>query len=98
MPILSLALLGQISITLDDQPLVRLPTKSAQALLIYLACRPEVHQRESLMTLLWPAKSSHLAQTNLRQTLYRLRHELPQLPARKGGGEVDCAARGQIDR
>lgn len=88
MPILSLALLGQISITLDDQPLDRLPTKSAQALLIYLACRPEVHQRESLMTLLWPAKSSHLAQTNLRQTLYRLRHELPQLPARKGGGEV----------
>ncbi len=88
MPALSLALLGQVSITLDERPLSRMPTKGAQALLVTLACRPEVHHRESLMTLLWPAKSAHLAQTSLRQALYLLKKEIPHLYAAAGNGEV----------
>jgi DNA-binding SARP family transcriptional activator len=88
MPTLSLALLGQVSITLDDEPLARTPTKGALALLITLVCRPEVHQRESLMMLFWPAKSPHLAQTNLRQALYHLKQVIPQAGAEVGDRPV----------
>ena len=84
---LRIQLLGTFVATLDQQPLVKLSLKKAQALLIYLACHPEPHQRESLLLLLWSDMSQHAAQKNLRQTLYRLRQMIPKCPA-AGNGRV----------
>jgi hypothetical protein len=58
------------------------PTTKAQALLAYLLVeevqRPGAGwQRGELMMLLWPDTVAESAQTNLRQTLYRLRGALP---------------------
>ncbi|MDX1415303.1 MAG: BTAD domain-containing putative transcriptional regulator [Candidatus Promineifilaceae bacterium] len=58
------------------------PTTKAQALLAYLLVeevrQPGIsHQRGKLMTLLWPDITPESAQTNLRQTLYRVRKLLP---------------------
>ena len=87
---LSLALLGPFSTTLDDQPLTNLRSRTARALLIYLACQPEqAHRREHLMTLLWPGLPQSSAQASLRQNIYTLRNAIPELQARDGQGSVD---------
>jgi DNA-binding SARP family transcriptional activator len=71
---LSLALLGPFQAHVDKRPLTQFHTTKAQALLIYLAVEPQrMHQREGLMTLLWPDLPLKSAQQSLRQTLYRLR-------------------------
>ena len=86
---LSLAFLGPVLTTLDDQPLTRFRSKIAQALLIYLACQPEqAHRREHLMTMLWPGLPQRSAQATLRQNLYLLRKAIPEVPARDGHGSV----------
>ena len=86
---LSLSFLGPFLATLNNQPLTRFRSKTAQALLIYLACQPEhVHRREHLMALLWPDLPQKSAQANLRQNLYRLRQAIPDLPAKDGRDAV----------
>jgi predicted ATPase/DNA-binding SARP family transcriptional activator/Tfp pilus assembly protein PilF len=83
LPILSLSLLGPFAAGLDHQPIPGFRTRATQALLVYLACRPDQpHRREQLMTLLWPGLPQPSAQANLRQTLYQLRQALQELPAR----------------
>ncbi len=77
---LRLSLLGPFTATLDDLPVGSFRTNKVQALLIYLAVeRHRPHQREALMTLLWPDMPLGSAQVNLRQTLYRLRHAIPEV-------------------
>ena len=79
---LRLSLLGPFEAALGEQPLPKLRTNKAQALLIYVATEVSVaateanvaHRRDALMALLWPGLPQRSAQTNLRQTLYLLRH------------------------
>ncbi len=76
---LRLSLLGPFNATLDDQPVGSFRTNKVQALLIYLVVeRDRLHQREALMTLLWPDMPLESAQVNLRQTIYRLRQAIPE--------------------
>ncbi|MAU01573.1 MAG: hypothetical protein CL608_30920 [Anaerolineaceae bacterium] len=75
---LSLALLGSFNALLDQKPLTEFRTNKVQALLIYLAIEaPTVHQRESLMELLWPGLPLKSAQVNLRQIVYQLNKLIP---------------------
>jgi DNA-binding SARP family transcriptional activator/predicted ATPase len=89
MPVLTLSLLGPFSASLDDKTIQTFRTKKVQALLIYLAVEAtRVHQRESLMTLLWPDLPLTSAQVNLRQAIYRLRQAIPEVNSRDGEGQV----------
>jgi predicted ATPase/DNA-binding SARP family transcriptional activator/Tfp pilus assembly protein PilF len=81
---LSFNLFGPFEATLDSDRHLHFPTTKTQALLAYLLVeqthRPGVsHQRGNLMMLLWPDLLPESAQTNLRQTLYRLRQTLPEV-------------------
>ena len=85
---LSLSVLGSFSASLDERPLTQFRTKGVLALLIYLACQPELHQREQVMTLLWPGLPQKSAQGSLRQTLYLLRQAIPELLSQDGHSAV----------
>ncbi len=85
---LSLRLFGSFEVFYDGERLTRFRTLKVQALLAYLvAGPPATHQREALMTLLWPDLPPRSAQVNLRQILYQLRKAIPEVEAR-GGGRV----------
>ena len=73
---LRFALFGPPKITLDDKTLTGLPSRAAEALLIYLACNPGPHQRQSLAELLWHEREPRQALTNLRTILTPLRKQL----------------------
>jgi WD40 repeat protein/DNA-binding SARP family transcriptional activator len=76
---LSLTFFGSFRVVLDENKLIQFGTRSARALLVYLALHPgRPFQREHLAALLWPEASKEQAQTSLRQTLYRLRQSLTQ--------------------
>ena len=53
-----------------------LPSRAAEALLIYLVCTPRPVAREKLAELLWAERSPMQALTNLRTVLTALRREL----------------------
>ena len=77
---LSLTLLGTFEAHLDERPFTQFRTNKVQALLIYLIVEtPTVHQRESLMELLWPGLPLKSAQVNLRQILYQLNKVMPDV-------------------
>ena len=82
MPHLNLFMLGHPRIELDGKP-VRLVTRKATALLVYLAVTRESHGRDSLVNLLWPDYDGTRARTVLRRTLYVLNKAL-------SGGWVDA--------
>ncbi len=88
MPILSLGLLGHFHASLDDRPLESFRTNKVQALLIYLVAEPQQHSRESILDLLWPNMPLQPARHNLRQVLYYLRGEIPELQSRQAGKET----------
>ena len=85
---LELQLLGSFAAFYGGTSLDRFRSSKTQALLAYLTTEAAfgpndttpVHQREQLMTLLWPHKSQKSAQVNLRQVLYQLRQSIPQVP------------------
>ncbi len=86
---LSLALLGRFQAVLDGEVLAGFRTNKVQALLIYLAVeRANPHRRESLMTLLWPGMPERSARHNLRQVLYHLRREIPDLSPKDSSGQT----------
>ncbi|MFN2163454.1 MAG: protein kinase domain-containing protein, partial [Candidatus Promineifilaceae bacterium] len=92
---LFLHLFGPFSAELDGRPLNKFRTNKMRALLIYLVVEPPiVHQREALMTMLWPDLPLESAQTNLRQIIYQLRKAIPEVAAlpdvgaREGDGRV----------
>ena len=68
---LSLRLLGPVSLLQDDQPLP-LPTHKAQALLLLLALGGPSH-RARVATWLWPLADDSAGRRNLRRELARLR-------------------------
>ena len=89
MSTLSFHLFGLFEATDNGEARLQFPTTKAQALLAYLlveeAQQPGIsHQRGKLMTLLWPDITPESAQTNLRQTLYRLRKTLPPVEVESG--------------
>lgn len=89
MSALSLNLFGSFSTEQDKRPFNNFRSAKAKALLIYLVTEPPlVHQRESLMTLLWPGLPQESAQTNLRQIIYQLRKTFPEVASRDGAGDV----------
>lgn len=77
---LTLALLGPSRITYRQRPLTQFRTKTVQPLLVYLACQPEAHQRDHLMTLFWPEELQTSAWQSLRQTLYLLKQDESHWP------------------
>lgn len=74
MTILNLRLLGTPWIATHEQRNVELPTKKAEALLVYLASPPGVpRSRDELAGLLWSRSAEEQARTSLRQNLTLLR-------------------------
>jgi DNA-binding SARP family transcriptional activator/tetratricopeptide (TPR) repeat protein len=75
-PTLRISLLGDVAIQLGDEVVAGLPSRAAEALLIYLVCNPRPVAREKLAELLWAERSAVQALTNLRTILTPLRREL----------------------
>ena len=70
---LALRLLGEVTLRRGDQPLAGLPSRKAEALLIYLACTRRPIAREVLADLLWDDRPYQTALSNLRTLLSGLR-------------------------
>jgi len=68
--------LGELSITLNGAPVTGLASRKAEALLVYLACRPGPHARAELGDLLWDGLSTERARGNLSVLLTSLRQQL----------------------
>lgn len=73
---LRLSLLGDVAIKLGDDVITGLPSRAAEALLIYLVCSPRPVAREKLAELLWAERTTAQALTNLRTILTPLRRAL----------------------
>jgi predicted ATPase/DNA-binding SARP family transcriptional activator len=73
---LRISLLGDVVIQLGDDFVTGLPSRAAEALLIYLVCSPRPVAREKLAELLWAERTTVQALTNLRTVLTALRREL----------------------
>jgi DNA-binding SARP family transcriptional activator len=86
---LLIRLFGPFEASLESRALTHFRTAKVQALLVYLVTEPSAaHQREALMTLLWPDLPLESAQINLRQILYQLRRSIPEVASVDGGGRV----------
>jgi DNA-binding SARP family transcriptional activator/predicted ATPase len=72
-PILQIHLFGGLTIQVNGRRITDLATRKAEALLIYLVCNPQTHQRETLADLLWDDLPAERAAGNLRLTLNQLR-------------------------
>ncbi len=73
---LTLHLFGEVSIRRGNKPLTGLPSRKAEALLIYLACTQRPAARELLADLLWDDRPQDQALANLRTILSGLRRAL----------------------
>ncbi|MEZ4593705.1 MAG: BTAD domain-containing putative transcriptional regulator [Chloroflexota bacterium] len=75
-PKLTISLLGGVTIVLDGTAVSNFASRKADALLVYLACNPRPHPRETLATLLWPDNDQTRALANLSVILTSLRKQL----------------------
>ncbi len=73
---LRIRLLGEVHITVGKRPVSGLPSRAAEALLIYVACHREPISRERLADLLWDDRDPKQAAANLRSVLSSLRRQL----------------------
>jgi DNA-binding SARP family transcriptional activator/predicted ATPase/Tfp pilus assembly protein PilF len=73
---LTIHTLGQLTITLDGQPLTSLSSRTAEALLIYLICEKRPLSRQFLADFLWDERTPERAAANLRTLLTMLRKAL----------------------
>ena len=71
---LELILLGESTIKLNDKPVTELPSRKAEAMLIYLVCTQRPYSRELLADFFWDDRASEQALANLRSLLSGLRH------------------------
>ncbi len=69
-------LLGPMRFTYRNEP-VSIQRRQPRILLIYLACQGEMVGRLALTNLLWPEEPEEDARRHLRETLARLRADLP---------------------
>lgn len=78
--LLDIQLLGTFHLTLDGKVLTGLDSPRIQALLAYLLLhRDAPPSRQQIAFDFWPESSDAQSRTNLRQLLYRLRQEFPQV-------------------
>jgi predicted ATPase/DNA-binding SARP family transcriptional activator len=70
--------LGGLQIHLSGQPMLRLPSRKACAILVYLSAKEDPQPREILADLLWENKSQTRAMSNLRVELSTLRKHFNQ--------------------
>src|SRR5438270_1049360 len=78
MPTLYLRLLGDFSLTYNDQQVTNFNTTRLRSLLTYLVLHRDVpQQRQHLAFLFWPDATEAQARNNLRQLLHQLRQALP---------------------
>lgn len=73
---LEVNLLGGVSFLLNGRPVQSVPTRAAQALLIYLLHQPQPVARERLVDMFYQTSTPKQGAANLRSTLSRLRKEL----------------------
>ncbi|MCA9973540.1 MAG: hypothetical protein KC425_25150, partial [Anaerolineales bacterium] len=73
---LTIRLLGGVSLTKGERPITTLPTRKAEALLIYLVSHKRPFAREVLAELLWDDRPQDQALANLRSILSSLRRAL----------------------
>lgn len=74
---LALALLGQMQVMVNGQPILNFPYEKVRALFAYLAIESSYpHHRDSLAALLWSDQCESNARSNLRKALCTLRHLL----------------------
>lgn len=71
---LELILLGESTIKLNGKPAAELPSRKAEAMLIYLVCTQRPYSRELLADFFWDDRASEQALANLRSLLSGLRH------------------------
>jgi predicted ATPase/DNA-binding SARP family transcriptional activator len=71
---LTLRVLGELQVLMDDVPVRSFESDKVRALLAYLAVEADrAHTREALIGLLWPDFTEETARHNLRQALFNLR-------------------------
>lgn len=70
---LTLRLLGEVTLRHGEQPVAGLPSRKAEALLVYLVCTRRPIAREVLAELLWDDRPHKTALSNLRTLLSGLR-------------------------
>lgn len=73
---LEVRLFGGVSFLINGQSVKGIPTRAAEALLIYLLHQPMPVERERLIDMFFQASSPKQAAANLRSTLSRLRKNL----------------------
>ena len=73
---LTIHCLGGLHIWLGDTAVTSFASRKADALLVYLACNPRPHPRETLATLFWPDHDQTRALANLSVILTSLRKQL----------------------
>jgi DNA-binding SARP family transcriptional activator/predicted ATPase len=74
--VLTFHLLGEVTIALDNRPISSLGSRSAEALLIFLACDRRPLARELLAELFWPERNPEQSAANLRAALSMLRKQV----------------------
>ena len=74
---LQLSLLGGLTITYRNTAVSQFASRKVEGLLVYLACSPRPHPRETLAALLWPDNDQNRALANLSVALTSLRKQLP---------------------
>jgi DNA-binding SARP family transcriptional activator len=75
---LSVSLLGDFCIGLDESPVTEIDTPRLQSLLAFLILHGDAPQsRAHLAFLFWPDTTEAQARTNLRNLLHQMRHALP---------------------
>ena len=95
----SLKLFGGFQARLEPGLPLTLPTRKAQALLAYLALRPDPPpHRDSLAALLWPDRTDDQARASLRHAVYELRRALGASPdVLKTEGDTVTVDAGLVD-
>lgn len=73
---LAIYCLGGLQLSLGGTAVTGFASRKADALLVYLACNPQPHPRETIATLLWPDNDQSRALANLSVILTSLRKQL----------------------
>ena len=73
---LTLNLLGEVTICLGDESILGLRSRTAEALLIYLACEQRPFSRQYLAEFFWEARNPEQSAANLRAALSMLRKQV----------------------
>jgi DNA-binding SARP family transcriptional activator/predicted ATPase len=73
---LKITLLGGVTFRQGETAVANFASRKAEALLVYLACNPRPHPRETLAALLWPENDQSRALANLSVALNSVKKQL----------------------